>query len=615
MNFFDSNIALLESRGAHCLDLNTQLGEALAEFVDIDAEGNWWFVDENNNPIRITTEADKESLPNPDLRQLIFFFGLISVDEILNVAKHANPDSYFIILEPNLSILQFALNHQDLSRLSNLKFMIAAIEPSQVDTILKSLLATPVILLIKQPVFYFNSYYRQREIDLMREFIVNIRETIRHKFFRIGNSILDSLLGLIHNMQNLENMVASPDVGSLKDKFKGCPAFIVAAGPSLDKNIEELKRIQNKGLIIAVDAIADKLVKNGITPHFMSSVERVDVWELLVEKKSYPEDIYLVGPPVLQPPVVNRFGKRVLLPMRQTVREYLWLSDILDLSDDYKVWMGASCAHVAMGLALHLGASPIVLVGQDLAYGEDVHHTHAGGTIHDEFPLQPEELITVEGYYGKDVQTQDIWQNFRLMFEDKIKDLAEPFIINATEGGARIKGTVQHPLSEVVSQYCCRELGDIRSLLDETVRVKVDWIAVTDKINQYVKRTDKLSLEVKKHQQKLEKIRDYWAKYTSKPNGAKKIHETLKKTDRYYHSIPEDQLLYHNLQGPMIVLMQKFYTIQDDGTLESLYKNLLLQIELCEMISNTSRLIAGVVEENYPWHLGGSAGVVQAIER
>lgn len=601
MDTFDRNIEALNSGGIHFLNLSKQISENSLSYVATDENGVRWFWDQEGNPIGISNEIDTTNLPDRNLKQLIFFFGLASLDEIVKVASYAGPDVFFVLIEPNLSLLQYALNFEDFQKLKSINYMVAAAEPDQFADVMKTITSSKTMLLLKRPVFYLNSYYRYHDLAIIKEYILEISNYIKHKFFRIGNSIHDSLIGLIQNMQNLGSLSGSPDVASMKDSFKGFPAFLVAAGPSLDKNMGLLKQVGDKGIIIAVDTIAEKLVKNGVPPHFISCVERVkEVWEYFFkEKSSYYQDNYIVAPPVVDPRVFASFTGRAILPMRQSVREYSWLRDILGLSEDYRIWMGASCAHVSLGFAVHIGASPIVLVGQDLAYGDDITKTHASGTEYDTKPVkEPEEVLTVEGYYGGKVQTQAAWNNFRMLFEEKIKE-SDLEVINATEGGAKIQGTIQKPLKEVVAEWCNQEINIIGKV-ENLPKTNLDWVKISNKMANYIKNMEKSSEESLQQLKKLEDIRDRWDYYVRK-KGVDYIFSVLNKTEKYFQYVPQDELLHHNLQGPLIVILQKFHLIKEDGSLDSLKQNLLVQIEFCEMFTNTTWLIAQVIKENFPW--------------
>ena len=42
---------------------------------------------------------------------------------------------------------------------------------------------------------------------------------------------------------------------------------------SLDKNVHFLAQVQEKAVIIAVDTVLPTLLKNGIRPHFLTSID------------------------------------------------------------------------------------------------------------------------------------------------------------------------------------------------------------------------------------------------------------------------------------------------------------------------------------------------------
>lgn len=600
------NEQLLKEHGQHYLNLHTNAGREL-QFLQRTGENSVSFRDELGMVKDVDYCVDSESIKrlDKDLLQLVFFFGVSSMKEIEAVFAQANPESLFVFIEPNASLFSYAIEQEDFRMLQKLNYVIVVGDSTMVSETVRELSYSKALLLLRRPVFYFNTYYRKYELSLVKDCVAAITDVIKKRFFRIGNSIHDSLLGLIHNMQNLRALGQSPDVAHLKGAFPGVPAFVVAAGPSLDKNINELKRIDGKGIIIAVDTIAEKLVRNGIVPHFIASVERINVWEYFFQNKpEYYATSYLVAPPVLQPEVVSAFKERVILPMRQSVREYRWLSNVLNLKDDCSIWMGASCTHVAAGFAMHLGASPIVLVGQDLAYGDgDIQKTHADDTEYDTKPEEtPEEILTTEGYNGGVVKTQDIWNQFRALYEEKIKR-DKLTVINATEGGAKIHGTVQLSLNEAINTYCRQEI-DIKAFIESAPKTSIDIKMLSQKMGAYCDELEKISAESLDQLKMLNKINDEWAAF-SKEKGLDWILHIMQKTDRFFQVIPRDELLYHNLQGPMTILLQKFHLIPSDGSEKSLKENLLIQIEFCEMFSNTTWLIAQVIQENFPWQQEG----------
>lgn len=595
------NLQIVQENLITEVDWNKSFGEKLS-FLTCDELHVKQFCNEKGLLVSIDDEVDKTraSQVTADMRQLIFFFGLGSIEELLKVAKRSDPTSVFVIIEPNLSILKTVIEIDDLRKINGLKYMLIAGHVDEFETTLKKIINTSILLLLKKPVFYFNSYYRENELKLVKEHIVVLRNVILDQMFRVGNDIYDSLMGLVNNLKNLRHISNTLDTAYLKGKFKNVPIFVVAAGPSLDKNMHELRRVRDKGIIIAVDTIAEKLVHNGIVPHFIASVERFNVWEYFYKDKSnYYGKSYLLAPPVAQVEVVELYGERAVLPMRESPREYIWLADMLGLNRDHFIWMGGSCAHIAVGFAMHLGGCPIVLVGQDLAYGESVEKTHAIGTTYDIIPEEkPEVIYTVDGYYGQPVKTQEIWNNFKSLYEDFFRKTSTK-VINATEGGAKIKGTEQASLADVIDKYCVREVG-FTDLLERTPKVALDFVKIDAKMKQYYLQTLQRSNESAAHLKKLVKLEAEWDKYF-REKGPKYIFKLLNITEQYFQMATEDMLLYHNLQGQLLVLMQKFHTIPNNGSEKSLKENLALHIDFCELYTKTSWLIAQVIKENYPW--------------
>ena len=66
-----------------------------------------------------------------------------------------------------------------------------------------------------------------------------------------------------HNILDLIDQYGVKDlIKNIENENKeGYPAFIVSAGPSLDKNIDMLKAVKGRGMIMAVDTAIKPLLK------------------------------------------------------------------------------------------------------------------------------------------------------------------------------------------------------------------------------------------------------------------------------------------------------------------------------------------------------------------
>ena len=74
-------------------------------------------------------------------------------------------------------------------------------------------------------------------------------------------------------MANIPAIIHHPGAIRLKDLFKGRPAIIVSAGPSLEKNCHLLRKAKGRALIIAVDVVVPTLLPAGILPDLVVALE------------------------------------------------------------------------------------------------------------------------------------------------------------------------------------------------------------------------------------------------------------------------------------------------------------------------------------------------------
>jgi hypothetical protein len=116
-----------------------------------------------------------------------------------------------------------------------------------------------------------------------------------------------------------------------------------------------------------------------------------------------------------------------------------------------------------------LGFDTIILVGQDLALTGN--RSHADGTFEEHMPeLDTKNAEWVEGNCEEKVPTRTDLKVFLTWYEENIKlfkDAVDTFrVINATEGGAKIKGAEVMTLKEAIEENCGREV-DIQKCLSE----------------------------------------------------------------------------------------------------------------------------------------------------
>lgn len=592
MDYFERNIRILESSDHSISPITTSNLKFKYEGVLKEEE---YFSSDEGQVIKIKNELDYKNAPNPQKRQLYFIFGIFGIEEINRVIEKGHDKSMFIIIEPELSFVLSAMQNKDLTILDRDNVMVVAQPLSQLSTILDSIFKTSLVLLTSNVVFYATYYYRMYDSKTYLDAVKVISHSIKYKLFTLGNSIEDSLIGLKHNIQNLRYIKDSLDFSELKNKFKDKPVIIVSAGPSLDKNIKDLNKAKGKALIFAVDTIVDKLLKEHIIPDFIFSIERIDeVYEYFYKNKEYPKQVTLIAPPVIKPQIFKGFGGKIGIPLRDNVHEFRWYNEILNLDNDAFVSMGSSVAHLAFGVAVHLGASPIVLVGQDLAYSDDPNKTHSKGTIYDEnkFNMLEEEKFNTPGYYGGEVLTRKIWLDFKNWFEVQIIKL-NLNVINATEGGARIEGTKQMDLMEVIQKYCNESLN-IDETLNKISTYNIDKTKVYNNLQLEIKKLKNIKDQAYKLKKILSKIN---LKNVNSEEMLVKELKKMKKVDSLLNLIVTHPLVFHNLQSYIVNMFRKFYRIPDGVSKENVNENLVIQMEFVQVTETVLNSIINTIEE------------------
>lgn len=478
----DNNIEYLSNSDLHWIgtsegqmDYPKYIGKKEAIEYFENAEGSMAFVGEI---------FDENFTSNKFKKELIVILGLNSIEEIKKVYKNKNKESFVIVLEPQPSFLTHVINSKNMSIFKNDD--IALFVDNRLENIplfLEPLFANLAIIgLAKNLRFYVTDYYRNYDSPIIQKTLEMFRQGVHSRIEVLGNSVEDSLQGFEQYLKNINWIAKSKNPMELKGKFKDIPAIVVAAGPSLNKNIEELKKTNGKVIIIAVDTIVQRLINEGIVPHFVCSIERISqVYDYFFKDKVYPKEITLVAPPLLDGRVFDSFNGELILPFRSEVSEFRWFQRLLEIEGDIGMQMGLSCANIAFGLANHLGCSPIIFTGQDLAYGETEGETHASGTTYDEIEIIKEKDTSnddiTEGYYGGKVKTTKIWLQFKLWFESQIQK-NNIYAINATEGGARIFNTKQLSLKDTINQYCKQEIPDIYEEIKKLNNYKIDYSIV-----------------------------------------------------------------------------------------------------------------------------------------
>ncbi|MBI4632674.1 MAG: motility associated factor glycosyltransferase family protein [Deltaproteobacteria bacterium] len=306
--------------------------------------------------------------------------------------------------------------------------------------------------------------------------VKTIKKAANQIMVAAGNDSFDSFVGLENIIENLPHILSNPGINSLFGRFTGKPGVLVAAGPSLNKNMHLLKKIHDKALILSCDASFLPLMKRGIRPHMVTSMERTPGTEVFYTGIEDFRDIYFIGVAVLMKDVMEVFKGKKFIAYR-SYSHFDWLG-----IEKGQLYSGLSVANMAFKILSSLGCDPIILIGQDLAYATD-GDTHVKGNVfgHRDENIRSKPMIELEGSDGQPVKSEKIWEIIKLFYEADLESYTGT-CINATEGGAKIRGARVMPFSEAIDQYC-REtfnpgeiLAEVHHRFMNELRPYDDWI-------------------------------------------------------------------------------------------------------------------------------------------
>jgi len=304
--------------------------------------------------------------------------------------------------------------------------------------------------------------------DFHAAFVKQMTEFVA--FTRTG--FLTLMLNNVTTCRNIANNIGryatTPPVDLLKGAYAGKPAVLVAAGPSLQKNMHLLHEVKGKAVIVSVQTMLKPLLAAGIEPDFVTSLDYNTVSTRFFENLE-ESSVHLVAEAKANWNVLDVFGGSMSL-IHNDFAERL-LRGALPKRAGMKA--GATVAHLSFYLAEFLGCDPIILVGQDLGFVDGLYYK-PGTAIHETWgpelgrfnTLETKEweriarsktiLRKIPDVHGHAMYTEEQFFVYLQQFE---RDFAAAraagrVVIDATEGGARKEHVAVMTLRAAIDQYC-----------------------------------------------------------------------------------------------------------------------------------------------------------------
>ncbi|MGE3190020.1 MAG: 6-hydroxymethylpterin diphosphokinase MptE-like protein [Vicinamibacterales bacterium] len=185
---------------------------------------------------------------------------------------------------------------------------------------------------------------------------------------------------LLNTLRNARAIVGGGDVRALGGLGRGVPAIVVGAGPSLDRNLDDIARYRDRALVIAVDTAVRPLAAAGAAPDIAVALDPTEAnARHLVELPACPATC-LVAEGSLDPEGLVAFRGRTAFFSVADHHPWPWLRGQGVDRGPLRAW--GSVLTAAFDLALAMGCDPIVFAGADLAFTDG--RPYARGTTFEE---------------------------------------------------------------------------------------------------------------------------------------------------------------------------------------------------------------------------------------
>lgn len=550
------------------------------KIVGINLNGKDWYFNSRysaEKAAKVWTEGNEVQ----NYEAVIVVFGF-SNGMYLKKLIEKYPDNIIIAYEPSMALMQLVLKEIDLADcLLHEKLFLAVGESG------KRLFTEYVQTLIKYTKyklvdwFVIPNYRKLFELDYLKVqhiYMIWMRQITldRNTFILLQDEFADNYLANMYEFFNNYTIDGLYDCFKKIDKEKR-PAIVVSAGPSLDKNINELKKAKDKAFIIVVDTALKAVLRAGIVPDLTITIDPHKPLILFEDERirKLPMIFCIMSNKQVMD---SQKGKKIFFGDSESYIQAIFNKYDKKLS---ALETGGSVACNAFSTAVFLGFKNIILVGQDLAYPNGKEHTKDAYDNEAENKLKDgKRYFEVEDIYGGKVLTEENMDAYRLWFETQIVRYPHLHVIDATEGGAKIRGTEVLTLNETIEREC-------KNLRKIDFAKVIDGITKTysgEELDEITKQLYNIPEELKKLKRKIKSgIKQYeelerQGRLNESERDETQIRRIAKKIEKINQWIDEKPEIYlihmYNYKDEYIV-QEEVYDIKDE-----------LNEELCAIAQN-----------------------------
>ena len=362
-NIFQKNInALAQKNEALARELLTYIPTDVPELKQENGAYNLFYKNQylHNpaNPLREAQEIFAMAENSPVAIHLVYGLGLGYLFQVTSLDSQGT----VILYEPDLNIIRIVFNLVDFSNDILKKNVYVTNNLEQLSEYIYQKSNTK-----NSPLLLSTTSYR----ELNRENFASLVNELQQMIGRFGLDLKytkERFWGLTRNLiKNLPNLVHETPIAEFQNRFTGQTAIVVSAGPSLDRNIETIKKYRDNIVLIVVGTAIKTLYKHGIKPDFLCLIEAYDSSKQIQGLDL--SDVYFITEPTANNSLRQFEFKNTFSHIANNLPINDWWSKLANI-DIREYSSKGTVSYTALNCARILGCSKIIIVGQDLAYVE-----------------------------------------------------------------------------------------------------------------------------------------------------------------------------------------------------------------------------------------------------
>lgn len=531
------------------------MSKAQHPIIQIEHNGHMLPIHSKYNPV-----AEAERFIDSYTEQIkqadhIFFYG-VGLGYHVKTIQQRYPEKIVSTYEPITSVFNSFMKHSKQVGI-NISDIANHYVGESKDEILENLknfrpyLAQKIAIVI-HPV------YEKIAQESFQQFSVTFQQFIQDTRSNTLTNLAFNDRWVINMIMNTPYILTSPCIQE-NNPFEDMPVILVAAGPSLQEELENLRTIKGKGLafIFAVGSANEVLIKHNILPDAVISYDPSIInYQVFLElAKTHIKNIPLIFGTTMGHETLPLFlGPKVHMVMnRDKFTPYLQDKNFETVRDSNTI------SNVTLQLLAQINVKKLILVGQNFAYKKDNYY--AKGIARYDDPkytnsvlqrVEMNQMIYVEGVDGELVQTEQIYNQMRIEMEWYIEQMSHLRVINTTQGGAKIAGTVYQPLATAIQNELTEKVVD--GYWWENFKTASTKIS-DKKINQL----QKASIEYRTLFNEIMELLELLEKQDGSKNG-KKVNQMLDKMYKLLAKLTRNLLFQLMIEPIISVHTDRFYS-------------------------------------------------------